>query len=223
MISSPFALFRQFEDVEVFLFQKEDVLTTDQALLRAIQDSPLITLDQVHGNETVIVDAPSLSIFKADGALSKAQNLTLAIRVADCQCFVAYAPKQKVIGVLHAGWKGLLNGMIPEFFKTLERVFYARPDEVFVGLGPSLCLHCSEFTDPVQELPGIDPKFFDGRLVDLQGIADAQLDAAGVPVSQRERMSDCTRCRNDLYWSYRGGDREAVKQGARNVLTIRKK
>jgi copper oxidase (laccase) domain-containing protein len=78
-------------------------------------------------------------------------------------------------------------------------------------------MNCADFSDPTTELPGIDVQFFHGKNVDLRAIADAQLIACGVAQKNIERHPDCTRCRPDIYWTYRGGDREAVLQGKTNV------
>ena len=41
---------------------------------------------------------------------------------------------------------------------------------------------------------------------------------AGIQPQNIERMDDCTRCHPEKYWTYRGGDREAVKAGRTNVM-----
>jgi hypothetical protein len=129
---------------------------------------------------------------------------------------VVYAPERGVLGVIHAGWRGLTSGVLHKHFRVLEEEWNVTPAEVFIGAGPSLCQRCSEFTNPAEELRGIDPKFFDGRLVDLQGIATDQLISLGVPPERIERHPDCTRCKADVYWSYRA-DAATVKRSGRNV------
>jgi copper oxidase (laccase) domain-containing protein len=81
-------------------------------------------------------------------------------------------------------------------------------------------LACSEFTDPLRELPTIDPRFFRERLVDLRGIADDQWISLGVKPEHIERHSDCSKCDVDRWWSLRGGDKDEMAKGARNLLTI---
>lgn len=154
----------------------------------------------------------------ADGSATDRSNLWLSIRAADCQQFIVYAPTHRVIGVIHAGWKGLKAGVIPSFFTMLKNEWGISPSQTLVGIGPSLCLKCAEFTDPKTELAGLDPKFFDSRHADLQSIADSQLEAMGVPRSQRERHPDCTKCNQETYWSYRGDDKQNVAKGFGNIL-----
>lgn len=218
MIRSPFALFRPYEDcLTVSLFTKKDRVQSSRLAERL--GTSFACPKQVHGVRTVNVSEPLNRTVEADGVITDQADLTLAVLSADCQTFVVYAPKKHVAGVLHAGWRGLLAGAIPSFFKTLHEEFGALPEDALVGASPSLCRNCSEFSDPLRELPGIDPKFFIGRLVDLHGIADAQLHALGIAKDRLERLPDCPRCQNNAYWSYRGGDQAAVREGWENALT----
>ena len=185
-------------------------------------------LNQVHSNRTISVQHPmdatekadlsAEALAKADGMITDTIGLPLVIRVADCQSFCIYAPKKRVIGALHAGWRGLVADAIEEHFNVLKREWDIEPKDVWIAAGPSLCQRCAEFTDPKKELPGIDPRFFDGRYVDLRGIADEKFRTLGVVPERIERHPDCTRCHPERYWSYRGGDRSAVQQGSSNLL-----
>jgi hypothetical protein len=221
MIQNPFALLEPFGEVDVSLFTKTDQIKSDDATAAMLGDAPYVSAEQVHGTRTIRVSAALHATEQADGLVTDHQNLWLFTRFADCQGFALYAPQSRVIGVLHAGWRGLTAGAIPAFFEVLEREWGIAPRETWVVAGPSLCTEHAEFTDPVRELPSLDPKFFHGRHVDLRGAADEQFFRLGVPRDHFERSRDCTFCRSDLYWSYRGGDRAAVQDRFRNVLAAR--
>lgn len=203
-------LLPQFSDhISCRFFTRDDDRTASENSVR---------LNQVHGNYTIIAKEKMDATEEADGVLTDTPALELIIRAADCQNFAVYAPEKNIVGVLHAGWRGLVNSAIPQFFTALEDEWAVQPSEVFVAAGPSICSKCAEFSNPVSELPGIDQKFFDGRQVDLQGIAYSQLLDLGIPPNHFERHPDCTLCKNDTYLSYRGTDKEAVKAGLCNFL-----
>lgn len=224
MVDSPFPIFKQFSDrFDIRFFDKSDHIQTDTDLAQALKSDRIASLRQMHGKDAVVVDEPTSRVLQADGIATDTYDLWLSIRAADCQIFVVYAPQQHVAGVLHAGWKGLKAGMIPSFFALLKTQWNISPSETYVGMGPSLCLGCSEFTDPTKELEGLDPQFFHGRNADLIGVADAQLDELGIPQNQRERDARCTRCNPETLWTYRGGDKENVLNGYSNVLACRLK
>lgn len=219
MFASPFPLLRLFEDrLSVTLFTKADDIRSDDIAAKAIGLTQAAGLSQMHGRRTIILRSISNRTDEADGMITDAPDLALCLRVADCQSFVIYSPDDHVVGVLHVGWKGLIADAIPEFFRVLKREFAIDPEETFIGAGPSLCTKCADFTDPARELPSIPKEFIHGKTIDLRSAATAQMLTLGVFSNRIERHPDCTRCHPDRYWTYRGGDREAVKTGHCNML-----
>ncbi|OGJ57716.1 hypothetical protein A2881_02820 [Candidatus Peribacteria bacterium RIFCSPHIGHO2_01_FULL_55_13] len=219
MISSPFALLQPFqENLAVQLFTKEDGLITDQSVAEALGSHDYAALRQVHGNRTIMTRQMIKRTEQADGLITDQPGLVLTMRIADCQPLMIYSPEAKMIGLIHAGWKGLVSGVIPEFFKTTLSTFNFPLSTCLIGIGPCLCTRCADFSDPLSELQGIPPDLVHGKNADLRGWADRQLMDAGIKPQNIERMEDCTRCNPEHYWTYRGGDREEVKQGKTNVL-----
>lgn len=222
MRQSPFSVLQPFADhLNVHLFLKEDHIQTDADVARALGVPRVTSLHQAHGNVAVRITKHTSRTIKADGMATDIPGMTLSIRSADCQSFVVYAPSKNVCGVLHVGWRSLEAGMIASFYDLLKREWDITPEETYVGAGPSLGKECSEFTDPHRELPHVPKDLIDGRHADLMETAERQFDALGVPRSHRERIAECTKCNPDLYYSYRGVDREGVLNGFENVLTCR--
>ncbi len=221
MIDQPFAVFRPYEDrVRVRLYGREDAIASD-AMLREKEGVPLVGAEQAHNNLTVIIrEAVETRVPRADGIVTDVHGIALHTRGADCQIFAVYDPTHHAGGVLHAGWRGLVAGAIPAFVDALKKEFGTDPAQLIVGAGPSLCSNCAEFTDPVAELVGIDPRFFTGRLADLPAIADNQWASLGVKRTNIERHPDCTKCAVDRWYSLRGGDKKFLQEGFRNALTF---
>ncbi len=218
MITSPFSLFRPFEDrLTTAFFTKTDDIRSDETAAKSLHVPNAAGLNQMHGNRTVIIRSASGRTEEADGMITDVPDLALCLRWADCQNFVIFAPERNVIGVLHVGWKGLIAGAIPEFFRVMKEEWNIDPPETFVGAGPSLCTQCAEFSDPMRELPSVPTGFIHSKTVDLQGAATDQFVRLGVRPDQFERHPDCTRCHPEMYWTYRGGDREKVKAGHTNL------
>ena len=221
MISHPFTNLRAFQDkFDLAFITKADNAASDSDIAKVSHISPLASLKQKHGNTITIVRAPTSRIIEADGIVTDAKGLGIIIRFADCQNFVVYAPKQNVIGLIHAGWRGVIANVIGSFFDTLKREWKIEPADVYVGAGPSLCLQCADFSDPENEVPSLKSRI-DGKHVDLIAAADDQLKHVGVPADRIERMNDCTRCQPETYWTYRGGHREEVKNGYTNCFVAR--
>lgn len=218
MLKNPFTHLRHEEGIAVTLFRKEDPTMTDDERATQIGAEAAAALIQVHSARVIRVQGPLKRTEEADGMITDIPRLALQIRAADCQNFVIYVPTKKVLGMLHAGWRGLDAGIIEEFFRALDREFGVSAKEVLIGAGPSLGVECAQFTDPRTELHTISPSCIHGNNVDLQRAATEKFLALGVAGSNIERMPACTKCEHETYWTYRGGDRDAVKEGQANVL-----
>jgi copper oxidase (laccase) domain-containing protein len=221
---SPFALLDRFP-LDVAILRKEHDIDSDAAAARALGVDAVAAVNQTHGAGVAIVRDAIARTIDADALVTEIPGLTLTVRWGDCQNFVVYAPATArhpaIAGLIHAGWKGCVAGVIPAFFDTLRREWGVDPAEVRVGAGPSLCLACCDFTDPATELPASWAPHVRERCVNLRAVADDQFLAAGVPLSHLERHADCTRCMPDRYWTWRGGHKEQMQAKLRNVLACR--
>jgi YfiH family protein len=99
-------------------------------------------LRQIHGAELVIVDRPGQwSGAEADAAIVTVPEAAVAVHTADCVPIVLAAPD--VVGVVHAGWRGLAAGVVDEAVAAMRR---AAPDgEVGAVIGPCIRVECYEF------------------------------------------------------------------------------
>ena len=223
MQRSPFALFSAFPEVSVAIFDRADGIDDDGKITGLCGCPAHASAQQVHGTVTAVIRESVDRVGGADGILTGTADLLLTTRWGDCQNFAVYVPEKKTIGVLHAGWRGLAAGAIPQFFTTLHEEWGVAPSDAYIAAGPSLCFDCSDFTDPATELPAAWAPFIRGRCADLQRIADAQLHEAGVQANRFERHPDCTRCHPERYWTWRGGHKDEMRAGYRNILTITRK
>lgn len=223
MITHPFPLLRQFDDlIDVSMLTKEDAIRTDEEISSILQSENIGSLWQMHGNRTIVVRKPTSRTEQADGIATNVPALTLTIRWADCQNFLIVEPEKKIICLVHAGWRGMKAKALTGAFETLKQEWEIDPNNVWVGAGPSLCKTCAAFSDPRNELPEL-AAFTSGHCVDLQAAADAELKDLGVRSDRIDRSPDCTKCHPETYWTYRGGDREKVKEGWSNCLAVRLK
>lgn len=220
MISHPFKTLRQFgASIDLCFLTKEDNAKSDEDIARITGATKIASLWQKHGNTALVVREPSSRVLEADALLTDAPGLALTIRFADCQNFVLYAPEKRVIGLVHAGWRGMCKRILTSTFDLLKEEWNIDPKDVWVGSGPSLCTNCADFTDPKTEAPELSA-FVHGRTIDLRGAAMNELQSIGAARSQIDILEGCTRHEPEKYWTYRGGDREEVKKSYTNCLAL---
>jgi copper oxidase (laccase) domain-containing protein len=119
------------------------------------------------------------------------KNVPLAVVTADCLPVLLFDPVKKVVGVLHAGRKGLLEGVISNTVQMFEKEFGSEPKDILVGIGPGIEKKCYEV---------------EGEMVDIRHQAHFFLRAEGILKEHIEDLDFCTKCNMDRFYSYRGGD-----------------
>src|SRR3989344_4408321 len=161
-----FSIFQEFPELRVGIFGKDSLCTSDEECAAQLGFKKVSKLNQVHGNIIHITEKIN-GIPDGDGLITAQTVVALSVRWADCQAFAIYAPKQKVIGALHAGWKGMAAHAITKMYEALDAEFNVKPEETFIGMAPSLCKACADFSDPLHELPPHLHPFIDGKNVDI--------------------------------------------------------
>ena len=86
-----------------------------------------------------------------DGMITNEKNIVLATYFADCVPLYIVDTKNKAIGLSHSGWKGTAGGMGRKTVEAMEKAFGSRPEDILVGIGPSICQDCYEVSEDVAE------------------------------------------------------------------------
>lgn len=97
-------------------------------------------LSQVHG--VAVVDAASANDApEADASIASKPGVVCVIQTADCLPVLFCDVKGQVVGAAHAGWRGLLNGVLEN---TLKHMRSAGAGEIIAWLGPAIGPQCFE-------------------------------------------------------------------------------
>ena len=70
----------------------------------------IVLMNQVHSNKVILVDEEERKILNVDGMVSKRKDLCLGILTADCAPIIILG--QNYYGIIHAGWRGLVNDIL---------------------------------------------------------------------------------------------------------------
>lgn len=191
--------------------QPDAVIENRRRLGLALPASPL-WLNQVHGTRVLDADqAAAVDGARADAAFTAARGRVLAIMVADCLPVVLADDAGSVVGLAHAGWRGLAAGVLENLLAALRaRQPAAREWRAWIGpgIGPDAFEVGGEvraaFVDghpPATACFRPHPVRADHWLADLAGLATLRLQHAGV--ARVERSGECTYRSASHYFSYR--------------------
>ena len=109
--------------------------------------SEIVWLNQTHSS--ICVDADKINeIIEADASFTSKQGVVCGILTADClPVFVSRIDGSKV-GIAHAGWRGLLSGVIENLIKSFE----SNGEDITVHLGPAISMYSFEVGKEVKDL-----------------------------------------------------------------------
>ena len=145
-----------------------------------------------------------------DGLWTEEADLPVLAMSADClPIALARAGNDRPgVAVMHAGWRGLLAGIVAEGVSTLG-------GRVQAAIGPAIGPCCYEVGPEVAEpfAAAFGPDVLHGRNLDLWPAAERALRAAGV--EEIERVDLCTSCNPELFFSHR---RTGKPRGVQGVI-----
>jgi YfiH family protein len=164
-------------------------------------------LNQVHSPTAISLDTPTATIPTADAAYTHVRKRICTVLTADCLPLLVTNRDGTVVAAIHAGWRGLLAGVIDNTIAALN----APPDTLLIWLGPAIGPRVFEVGDEVrQAYIGRDARYQaaftphrDRWLANLYQLATITLDHLGVNVSQVYGGDFCTYQQPDLFYSYR--------------------
>lgn len=178
--------------------------------LHQMHSSTVAVLDGVGDGEAPLVPG------EADAVVTDRRGHLLTILVADCQPVMLYDPVASVVANIHSGWRGSIANIIGRTVAAMQDRFGCRPDDMLAGIGPSLGPCCAEFVNFREEIP---PTLWSYQVAenhfDFWALSRDQLEQAGLRPEHIENGGICTRCRSDLFFSYR-----AAKQTGRMAAVI---
>lgn len=192
----------------------------------SIDFGKLVVPGQVHSRnvEVVTETAQPLDLKGVDGVTTDQTDVPLLLHFADCVPVMVVEPRNRVIGIFHAGWRGTASKIVTNGVETMKRLG-ADPSLMIGVVGPAIGSCCYPTSDEVakalQETVS-EPTLFVGEkngqpAPDLKAINAMQLLEAGVP--QVDVSDFCTSCNPSMFYSHRQSGGTTGRQGALVALT----
>jgi YfiH family protein len=174
----------------------------NRARLSEVLPSPAHWLHQVHGTTVVRYSARFSSEMDADGLVSFAPRQVCVVLTADCLPVLFCNRRGDRVGIAHAGWRGLANGILEATVRAMDEA----PNELMAWMGPAIGPQAYEVGSDVaeafqEEFPaGFTPRG-DRFLLDIYALAKLKLAAVGVHAVYGGAF--CTMSDPERFFSYR--------------------
>jgi hypothetical protein len=175
---------------------------------------PVFRPAQVHGARVIRIGAsehPSSFREKGDALATRRRGIVLAVGSADCVPVILFDSRSGAGAVAHAGWRGTLALIARGAVEFLHSEWGSSPGDLRALIGPGIgpcCYRVGQegfraFRDAGIDWEGLERKEGEASHLDLPGTNRLILERAGIPPEQIVASGLCTRCRDDLFPSYR--------------------
>tara|TARA_Y100000816_G_scaffold286544_1_gene267839 strand:- start:472 stop:1236 length:765 start_codon:yes stop_codon:yes gene_type:complete len=103
-----------------------------------IEKNQLVMMHQTHSNKVKIVNNENnINRVECDAMLTNNSKIALSVLTADCVPILIYEKEKDIVGCIHAGWKGAVNGIIENTLKKLIEMG-GSPKQLIVSIGPCI-------------------------------------------------------------------------------------
>jgi hypothetical protein len=168
---------------------------------------------QVHEDKVHVVDEKFTASIKGDALITTTPKLSLEIFTADCLPIFLLEPKKRVVGIVHAGWRGSAKCITQKTLSLMKQTFGIDPIRCIAVLGPCIHVCCykiqedvlSVFQERFPEWKDIVIRNKRGIFLDLPKLNQYQLLESGLVKHNICISHFCTYHQEDLFYSHRRG------------------
>ncbi len=102
-----------------------------------VKRTNLILMHQTHSNKVIEIKKDfSRRKVKSDAIITKNKNIALGVVTADCVPILIYDKKNKIVGCIHAGWKGAFSGIIKNTISKIKKG--KKQTQIYASIGPCI-------------------------------------------------------------------------------------
>ena len=155
---------------------------------------------QVHGNRIVRITEPG-TYPATDGLMTDVPGIGLVVQVADCLPVYLYDPVRKVVGLVHAGWRGTKSKIVSKAVEEMSRLYNTKAHDLHVFFGPSIGPCCYEVGNDVS-MYFFDKYLKNGKFNLWESNRDLLI-GMGVKTERIIVSRLCTVCLSEWFFSHR--------------------
>lgn len=221
-----FNLGRHWETEE----SRQDAMANRTVLCDALglDATQLVVPGQQHTTNIYIADERTETgqqLKNFDGVVTKRRGQPLLLHFADCVPVMILDQEQRVLCVMHAGWRGTAGGIVTKGVQLLINQFGTRVSDIVAAVGPAIGSCCYETGTDVADSLSLTvanaKSLIDWRdnkpHPDLKAFNAMQLLELGVVNVDVSKW--CTACHPDIFYSHRQSGGKTGRQGALACMT----
>ena len=178
-------------------------------LIKELKLNNYYEVKQTRSDIVHIIDDNYINNSVGDALITNQKNTPIIIKIADCTPILIYDKENKVISLVHSGWKGTLKNITIKTIETMISKYNSKKENIYVYIYPSI-RQChfeiqedvySLFKDTINNIDKYTNKLENKYYIDMQSIIKDKLIEIGI--TNIIDTNICTYCNHDIYYSYR--------------------
>ena len=135
------------EIVSLFSLNKSKLTCLDLIYRLKLQKEYLAVPEQIHSNNVLFINKPG-TYNQTDGLITNNPKILLILKIADCVPVYIYDNENKIVGLIHSGWRGTASGIVVNAINLMLKMG-SNISKIKVYLGPSINLCCYKVKENV--------------------------------------------------------------------------
>jgi hypothetical protein len=179
--------------------------------LEAFGLNDFVIMKQEHGVDVHVIQNGHRPV-SGDGLIIISKGIAGIVKTADCLPIIMCGMDCPVVSIVHAGWRGTAKKIAKKAIDKMSE-FGVNRKRITAILGPSIGSCCYEVKNDVRNV-FMEEGFSDDIFKRKNNTLFLDIRQANIEILNNEGIEDiyninlCTRCRRDIFNSYRGGEKE---------------
>lgn len=95
---------------------------------------------QTHSDIIAVIDHQTISdsLENTDAVITNLPQVMVCVKTADCVPILLVDPEKRVIGAVHAGWRGTAQNIVGKTIEKMRQVFGSNPLSLIAAIGPCI-------------------------------------------------------------------------------------
>jgi polyphenol oxidase len=177
----------------------------------------LVMTDQKHTDNVCLLETKMQAnengfLDTTDAVITVNKEIPVLLFFADCVPIMIYDTKNKVMALIHAGWKGTEKKIVAKAAQKIINTYKTSPENMLAAIGPSIGVCCYEVNPDVARLllNSVPTELVSDKIIkykndrphiDLKQINALQLRLLGI--DKIDISAECTSCNTDMFFSHR--------------------
>ena len=202
------------------IFPEKSVDKNRETLCKSLDISyhNLVVLPITHSDKVLVLKNETPEVTESDAVITHLTNVPILITAADCVPILLYCHEKKLLGLVHAGWRGTAASIVEKAVIAMQENYLARPSQIIAAIGPAIGQKHYEVgeevasqlanaceSDSIIDASGTKPK------ADLKMANKLQLERAGIMKIYVSELD--TAAQNSMLYSHRMQGKRAGRQG----------